>query len=263
MGRTKRWKMSGIKDGILDIQLSSWQYFHDFISKKMLDYNHYVWRGDRCDDRPLLPTFDRNHKSKNRKTIEGLAIKHLQTFKLATRGRRGTSPSKIETENDWWALGQHYGLTTPLLDWTRSPFVALFFAFEKNKTPQTSNRIIYAITPSSCERKTKEITDNHKTPDRPDIVEFFTPPQDENNRLVNQNGLFSRCTAGTSIENWIVDKFKDKQDGAVLIRIKIPNTGREECLRTLNKMNINHLTLYPDLLGASNYSNFSDKIAKY
>ena len=262
MVRSKRWK-DEVKDGVMTVHLTSWKHFHDYIRQEMLDYNHYVWRGDRCDNRLLQPSFDRIHKGKSEKFIESRASTHLEYFKLATRGRRGPFPSKIETENDWWALGQHHGLTTPLLDWTRSPFVALFFAFEKEKKPQTDCRAVYAITPSLCRSKSKEVSKLHIGPGRPDILDFFTPFQDENNRLVNQNGLFSRCTFGKPVENWISEKFKGDNETGILIKIIIPNKERDECLRTLNKMNINHLTLYPDLYGASSFCNFTDLISKY
>jgi hypothetical protein len=214
----------------------------------------------------LIPSFDRHFKSRSQSHIEEKLDDHLNVFKLATRGRRGINPPKLDHENDWWALGQHHGLDTPLLDWTRSPFVALFFAFEKIRQPQTSCRAIYAINPGSCKEKSSLIIDAHAKAGgtgRPDVVEFFTPAQDENSRLVNQNGLLSRCTSGKPLENWVAEKFVGDTKNGVMMKILIPNSGREECLRTLNKMNINHLTLFPDLYGASSFTNTVNTIAKY
>lgn len=263
MSKKSRWTKPEVIDGIATLKLHSWKYFYDFVRQEMLDYAHYVWRGDRRDDRPLLPSFDRIYKGKERVYIEKRMRQHLTAFKLAARGRRGLNPPKIDDDNDWWALGQHNGLDTPLLDWTRSPFVALFFAFEKVCPQQTACRAVYAINPSVCEVKSKDLYGPLSRSDRPDVVEFFSPLQDENARLVNQNGLFSRCTAGKSLDAWVKEHFSGQSKGGVLIKVLIPDSDRDECLRTLNKMNINHLTLYPDLYGASHFTNMLESIEHY
>ena len=264
MARKERWDDSDpIVGGIWTVRFSSWKWFHDYVRQEMLDFNHYVWRGERCDNRKLLPSFDRMHFGKSSSFVERKMQEHLQMFKLSTRGRRGPNPTKLETENDWWALGQHHGLATPLLDWSKSPFVALFFAFEKVAASQTPYRCVYAVIPGQCERASEIIKKSHTTPDRPDIVEFFSPFQDENSRLVNQNGLFSRCSAGKPLDTWIREKFATNTNEGIMLKLLIPDIDREECLRTLNKMNINHLTLYPDLFGASNYANTVASIEKY
>ena len=48
---------------------------------------------------------------------------------------------------------------------------------------------------------------------------------------------------------------KSKEDRIILFCITIPDKDREELLRFLNKMNINNLTLFPDLIGAAQYCN--------
>lgn len=260
MARKARWEQLSLQDGVMEVRLSSWKYLFDFVTQKMLDYNHYVWRGVRCDDRQLVASFDRSRIGQTRKDIERQQRIHLDIFKRSACGRRGQSPNRLESDNDWWALGQHYGLKTPLLDWTRSPFVAMFFAFEKTGPKQTANRALYAINPATCDSTSKNICDGASG--EKESVTFFTPFQDENPRLINQNGLFSRCTAGITIEDWVRKHYQGMR-GAILIKFLVPNKNRDTCLKTLNKMNINHLTLFPDLYGASNFANMSSAIDKY
>jgi hypothetical protein len=165
-------------------------------------------------------------------------------------------------QNDWWALGQHHGLQTPLLDWTSSPYVALFFAFMTAKPDDTSRRVVFALGQAVVESRSREIEKDHVGTDPPPIVEFHRPLSDENARLVNQGGLFTRSPIGTHLESWVRQNFQGRPFW-VLAKITIPNKDREECLKELNRMNINYLTLFPDMYGASQHCNTKLNILEY
>jgi hypothetical protein len=287
MARSKQWEISPITDGVAEVKIISWRYFFNFIYKEMLDYDKFIWRGQRCDNWLLESTLDRlRKKTKITKTKRKTFNDHLlNMFKYSVRGRRGINPPHLETENDWWALGQHYGLATPLLDWTTSPFVAAYFAYINVGERQTKHRAIYALYQPRVEKLAKisnlEIDVQHKQqeteletkspriafnpysiPLRP-AVEFIRPFSDENQRLVNQGGLFTRFPTAIDIQSWIEEKFKDENKTYILMKILVPNKNREEYLKSLNRMNINHLTLFPDLHGASKYCNLFGEIEKY
>lgn len=261
MTRPQRWKEKDIEHGIMKVELASWKYFHDYVRQEMLEFSHYVWRGQHESKWPLESSLDRLLKTQPATDRAEIAKKHLERFKLAIRGRRGPHPSRIDEENEWWALGQHQGLATPLLDWTESPFVALYFAFEKAEKPSSGHRSVWAL--GTVKKKNKPIKEAHKGEGPAPTLDHIRPHQDENARLVSQAGLFTKAPLGETVDGWVRKHFKDDSQWAALIQLTVPDADREQCLRTLNKMNINHLTLFPDVFGASAHCNKTVEIAKY
>ncbi|KPW03340.1 FRG domain-containing protein [Pseudoalteromonas sp. P1-11] len=263
MDGRKKWEEAPLIKGIKEYELSHWKHFSDFINKEMLDYTTYVYRGHSCYKWKLEPTLDRFIKDPESYHRE----EHLNKFMYETRGRRGANPTKIDNDNDWWALGQHHGLYTPLLDWTESPFVSLFFAANNASSEKSKYIAVYALSQSSIDEKNELIKADDKVKKingHKPTVKLVRPLTDENNRLVSQRGLFTRGPNNMDIESW-VEKFQTENSDThyELIKIKIPKKGLEACLRYLNRMNISHSTLFPDLSGASDFCNTHLTIDKY
>ena len=85
---------------------------------------------------------------------------------------------------------------------------------------------------------------------------------------MNQRGLFTIPISGEiDIEKTVRKCYaKDAAKGMkriVFVKIKINDSERENCLRSLNSMNINHATLFPDLIGAADYCNLKLEIENY
>ncbi len=265
MARTARWKRGEYQDGFIEFKLSSWKYFSDFINQEMLDYTNYVYRGHGNNKWILEPTLDRVIKS----PTSTKRREHLEKFKFETRGRRGANPPILENDNDWWALGQHHGLSTPLLDWTESPFVALYFAASSAREEKSSQMSVLSLFQNGVQFINSRIKDDDSIDDingHKPTVKIVRPLSDENSRLVSQRGLFTRGPNNMALESWVktyTPTIDTLDDIIVLMKITIPTTGIQDCMRYLNRMNINHSTLFPDLTGASEFCNQHLTITKY
>jgi FRG domain len=260
-----RWKRIGQSDGTVTFRLASWSSYFDFLEAEVFkptlpSKQNYIWRGQRRSNWSLSSSLDRLFQSLDflaeaENILEKRSETHLQSFKRASRGRRGLNPVNLTDKNDWWALGQHFGLATPLLDWTRSPFAAAYFAFEERSSNATDYRIVYGLDQNAVLQKNDELTNGpSQEKGRPPTLDFIDPMLDENQRLLSQDGLFTRAPIGIPIEQWIARAFEGSAS-AVLLRIEIPDSDRLTCLQALNRMNINHLSLFPDLIGASRSTN--------
>lgn len=247
----KPWTPKPVKNGVRVVSLKTWSDFFEYIRSMTLRFSTYVWRGQRDARWPLISTLDRELRRSpmTPDAAKEIALHHRLAFEEAIRGRRGLSPAQLGNEDEVWALGQHHGLKTPLLDWTQSPFVALYFAFE-NQCPvsEVKERAVWALW---CGDKFSGKPD----PGIPGI-RFIRPRQDENARLVSQSGLFTKVPIGSTLDEHVRQEMNGDDANIGLVKICIPNTDRLDCLKALHRMNINHLSLFPDLLGSSLHCNW-------
>lgn len=260
MAAQNTWTRKHVAPGVCELTLKTFEDFPKLITADFNDTRRYVWRGQQCSNWKLEPSLARRIQGKSSPAESFLKLQ-LDRFKKAARGRRGTNPARLE-DNELWALGQHVGLATPLLDWTVSPYVALYFAFaDPDCKDQSDYRCVFGLHRPLVKRRTTEIA-NREGKEPATGVTFFEPESDENSRVLSQRGLFTISPIRTAIDDWITENFK-KPTSDILIRILVPNTDRQGCLKMLNRMNINHLTLFPDLFGAAQYANVHLDVLNY
>ncbi len=245
-------------------RLESWRDFTDLLESDFFNRPgvQLVFRGHRRFDWSLMPTLGR--LTTNGIVTEALANAQLDRFKRAVRGRLSDA-AMVNEEDELWSVGQHHGLMTPLLDWTYSPYVALFFAFHKDDSKEEAAnpyRAVYVLNKSFLAEHEAETG-----------IRVWEPRKDDHGRLVNQAGLFTFAPTDATIENKLATVLaddelfedeelraasEDEQPGVLakyICKIYIRNEERDACLRHLRRMNVHHASLFPDLLGASEYCN--------
>lgn len=250
-------------------RIENWRDFEKVFSHKFFNgpSQEMLFRGQRRYDWQLAPSLGRLNSSGI--IFKDIAKKQLDLFRKAIRGRISDHSLLIDDdlENDeLWSIGQHHGLNTPLLDWTYSPYVALFFSFLKEdllEEEENSYRAIYLLD--------KEFIANDEI--CPDI-RVFEPRKDDYGRLVSQAGLFTFSPYGSTLENKLLDYLSSESDDEDILenaseieqagiiakyicKVYIKNENQTDCLKYLRRMNVHHGSLFPDLLGAAEFCNLS------
>lgn len=140
------------------------------------------------------------------------------------------------------ALAQHYGLPTPFLDWSDSPYIAAFFAICKRTIKDTEPFRIWALKVNKDAAYYIQEADEAAMTDDFYIVntKFF-----DSKRLRRQRGYFSYLNNDTPLEHYL----KKHRPGMKLVCYDINGASWLSIMKELSLMGITYNSMFDNLDG--------------
>lgn len=272
------WEELEVSVGIVEIRCASWIDFMAYVDKKHKSSHGKIFRGQADAKWPIESTLLRAVKTRlavqfpewNEESILKVAPKEvtdmggmiMQSFESHVTQRESARP----TDAQLWMMGRHQGLLTPFIDWTRSPYVAAFFAavdvVERGWQKSGGEMAVFGLTshlfPFALGKRSH---DNAKLSRYALKVEA--------GYIGNPRGIAQRAVATYMYPQVSVEQFVNEvaKDGEVythaLERIVLPHSCADDALNHLNRMNVNYMSLFPDAHGLAKQANLNLQIIGY
>ena len=210
-----------------EVYIESLDHFYQQI--QTYNSNTDIYRGVTRKDYKLIPKV-------GRATFKPITIREEEERRMMRWFKERAIPYlqfEPQDEWEWLALAQHHGLPTRLLDWTRNPLVAAFFAVEHEYREDSA---IYVL-----KRKKVLSPKDHPNPFAYNKVGKYVP-RHITRRIITQAGVF---TIHPEPEIPLISDNIDK--------LIIPYSLRRKLKKILNTYGINRAALFPGLDGLSSH----------
>jgi hypothetical protein len=193
---------------------------------------------------------------------EGVELEKRALAAFQARAHQFVSPSLlayVRTTPCWWALMQHHGAPTRLLDWTISPYIAAYFAVIQGA--DETDGAVWAFCSKKLrgafENKQGKLKEFHvegaaewyeqkliELEDQPVVVplefKYIT-----SERIAAQQGRFTMCFQLRQSHDCLISQTSPSD----VRRIVIPRDKKVEFLLRLRDMNITGAALFPGVDG--------------
>lgn len=243
------------RSGMTEVKVSSWNQFVELTS----ELDGWAFRGQQDAQWALLSSLSRYlHAFIQDRSV--WRMREERAIRIFRRKAHNYISNAVSLDDDLrcLALMQHHGAPTRLLDFTKSPFVAAFFALESavsdsavfalntpalwNATPHSNN----SLTRDTIDPRKKGNFERYFLHNESQII-WIGEPEEMDRRLVAQSG--------TVVVPGVLDKSLDEileeypSDQPLIKKIVLPREVRDEGIKSLYRMNITNATLFPDLDG--------------
>jgi hypothetical protein len=241
------------------IDVETWEQFQEELKTRDISIGgRYLFRGQRNASWSLDTTLERSGLRDNgfldyyrlictvRPQIESFTgttwgilppdevmqlSKEYDKFSLMLDGIDGTFPAYR-----YMAYLRHYGFPSPLLDWSRTPYVAAYFAFRHANKDKVA---IYVYRAGRIKRYSSKEPQIHS----------LGPYVQTHRRHFLQQSEYTICVSFTNSTAWnyaphesVFSRNRPNQD--VVLKFTIPATERIKVLTALDSYNLNAFSLF-------------------
>jgi type I restriction enzyme M protein len=205
-------------------------HFQSIVSDKCRLGRPTIYRGVTKSCHELKPSVGRDRTDRSTVLMEEREL--LTMFRL-----HATPHIAYQHLDDWemLALGQHHHLPTRLLDWTRNPMVALFFAVETGRSVDGAVYLWDNVSPFEKEK--------HPDPFGKDVDEV----------LVYMSPHFTPRIPAQSALHTVHPDPTQAHDSDDILKLVIPKDHKQSFQHVLAQYGFHRASLFPDLDGVAEY----------
>lgn len=205
-----------------------------FLEKQCTQEN-ILFRGQQ-QDWPLLPKVARkSFTPKPMASSETVENTMLMEFRRQARPYLTLAP---EAQLDWLVIAQHHGLPTRLLDWTKNPLAALWFAVRKPAVDDEPG-VVWTYQ-FRAQHLVEDITEGFFAGSQ-----AVVRPSHVGGRVVAQFGWFTIH----DVFGGAFSPFEETDFAPFLTKVLIPASSFADIRWQLDRCGINEASLFPDLDG--------------
>jgi hypothetical protein len=242
------------------VHLNHWKSFVDEIDH----LNGWAFRGEVSATWPLMTSLARRLMAYC--PDHGLwPLREMRALRIFRRKAHNYLQDEYQLKDDLRSLSlmQHHGAPTRLLDFSKSPYVAAFFALEHASSDAAvyalNTPMLWSAAPRALPALTRDVIDprvdghfeRYFLPNTNPVI-WVGEPAEMDRRLVAQSGLFVIPGRIDLPLEELLDSYDLRTE--LLTKYVLSIDMRREAMEALYRMNVTYANLFPDLEGLARAS---------